>query len=105
MTHEEEAMAENDTGVLFTPLRVGDIDMRNRIVMAPMTRSRADADGAQGRDVAIVDAQHLTLGDVGATDQNIVVGMKQDDGRHHRDHHWRRGGLRGRVCRRHDALR
>lgn len=29
---------------LFTPLALGDLDLRNRIVMAPMTRSRADAD-------------------------------------------------------------
>ena len=26
---------------LFEPLRLGDIDLNNRIVMAPMTRSRA----------------------------------------------------------------
>ena len=30
---------------LFTPLALGDLELRNRIVMAPMTRSRAD-DGA-----------------------------------------------------------
>lgn len=29
---------------LFQPLAIGEIDCRNRIVMAPMTRSRADAD-------------------------------------------------------------
>jgi len=31
-----------DTSPLFTPARFGDIALRNRIVMAPMTRSRAD---------------------------------------------------------------
>jgi len=30
---------------LFTPLKLGALDLRNRIVMAPMTRSRAAADG------------------------------------------------------------
>ncbi len=29
---------------LFTPLRLGDIDLQNRFVMAPMTRSRANPD-------------------------------------------------------------
>ncbi len=30
---------------LFTPLKLGALELRNRIVMAPMTRSRAGADG------------------------------------------------------------
>ena len=30
---------------LFTPLALGQLQLRNRIVMAPMTRSRADAEG------------------------------------------------------------
>lgn len=30
---------------LLTPARFGDIDLKNRVVMAPMTRSRAGADG------------------------------------------------------------
>ena len=29
------------TPILFTPLRVGDIELRNRVVMAPLTRNRA----------------------------------------------------------------
>ena len=29
---------------LFAPLELGDIPLRNRIVMAPMTRSRATAE-------------------------------------------------------------
>ena len=37
---------ENTT--LFTPLRIGEIEMPNRIVMAPMTRSRADDAGIPG---------------------------------------------------------
>jgi N-ethylmaleimide reductase len=31
----------------FDPLRVGQIELNNRIIMAPMTRSRADDDGVQ----------------------------------------------------------
>ena len=31
---------------LMTPARFGRLDLRNRVVMAPMTRSRATADGA-----------------------------------------------------------
>jgi N-ethylmaleimide reductase len=30
---------------LFTPLKIGSLELRNRMVMAPMTRSRADANG------------------------------------------------------------
>ena len=32
---------------LFSPLTVGDYELKNRIVMAPMTRARADAQGIQ----------------------------------------------------------
>ncbi len=34
------------TDILFTPTRLGRIEMSNRFVMAPMTRSRADSDGS-----------------------------------------------------------
>ncbi|MFZ0559893.1 MAG: alkene reductase [Methylovirgula sp.] len=30
-----------DAGILFSPFRLGDLDLRNRIVMAPLTRNRA----------------------------------------------------------------
>jgi 2,4-dienoyl-CoA reductase-like NADH-dependent reductase (Old Yellow Enzyme family) len=30
---------------LFSPIQLGDYSLRNRVVMAPMTRSRADAEG------------------------------------------------------------
>src|SRR5271165_2071720 len=30
---------------LFTPVTLGDYSLRNRVVMAPMTRARADAQG------------------------------------------------------------
>ena len=29
----------------FTPIQLGKIALQNRVVMAPMTRNRADADG------------------------------------------------------------
>ena len=32
------------TDLLFSPLRLGDIDLANRVVMAPMTRDRAGSD-------------------------------------------------------------
>lgn len=35
------------TEALFQPTRLGAIDVRNRIAMAPLTRSRADMDGVQ----------------------------------------------------------
>ncbi|MBM7045010.1 MULTISPECIES: alkene reductase [Rhizobium] len=37
---------------IFTPTRLGRIEIANRLVMAPMTRSRADDDGVQG-DLAV----------------------------------------------------
>lgn len=39
---------------LFLPLRLGDLDLANRIVMAPMTRNRADPDGSP----SVLMAQH-----------------------------------------------
>ncbi len=35
-------MTESSAPKLFSPMRIGDIDMANRIVMAPLTRCRAD---------------------------------------------------------------
>ena len=34
-----------DTGVLFTPVMVGDLNLPNRVLMAPLTRNRAQSDG------------------------------------------------------------
>ena len=42
---------------LFTPTRLGRIDLANRLVMAPMTRSRADNDGVVGDLTATYYAQ------------------------------------------------
>jgi 2,4-dienoyl-CoA reductase-like NADH-dependent reductase (Old Yellow Enzyme family) len=40
-------LTEESMTTLFDPLRVGEIELDNRIVMAPMTRSRADDEGIQ----------------------------------------------------------
>ena len=47
---------------LFDPLRVGDIELDNRIVMAPMTRSRADERGVQPAFVAEYYRQRASAG-------------------------------------------
>lgn len=51
-----------DMSSLFTPTRVGRIDLANRIVMAPMTRSRAAEDGAPGDLAAEYYAQRASVG-------------------------------------------
>src|SRR5688572_11086762 len=47
---------------LFASLKVGDLTLKNRIVMAPMTRSRADDEGVQPDYVADYYAQRATAG-------------------------------------------
>lgn len=47
---------------LFDPLRVGGMELDNRIVMAPMTRSRADDAGVQAPYVAEYYRQRATAG-------------------------------------------
>lgn len=44
--------ASNERMNLFSPIKLGDYSLRNRIVMAPMTRSRADAQGVPS-DLAV----------------------------------------------------
>ncbi len=39
-------------GMLFEPLQLGDLHLANRVVMAPMTRNRAGADGVPGELMA-----------------------------------------------------
>ena len=40
-----------DLAVLFQPVRLGSLELKNRIVMAPMTRTHSP-DGVPGEDVA-----------------------------------------------------
>lgn len=47
---------------LFTPVRVGRYTLENRLVMAPMTRSRAAFDGTPGEWAAEYYAQRASLG-------------------------------------------
>ncbi|MFI1730066.1 alkene reductase [Streptomyces acidicola] len=47
---------------LFDPFRLGDLSLSNRVVMAPMTRSRATADGLATESVAAYYAQRATAG-------------------------------------------
>ncbi|WP_309138495.1 alkene reductase [Nocardia cyriacigeorgica] len=48
--------------MLSDPIRLGMIETANRIVMAPMTRSRASADGVPGRSIATYYAQRASAG-------------------------------------------
>ncbi len=47
---------------LFQPARLGDIELANRVVMAPMTRSRAAADGMPTLDMVEYYAQRASAG-------------------------------------------
>lgn len=47
---------------LFTPVQIGSRTLPNRLVMAPMTRSRADEDGAPGDLVVQYYAQRASAG-------------------------------------------
>jgi 2,4-dienoyl-CoA reductase-like NADH-dependent reductase (Old Yellow Enzyme family) len=47
---------------LFTPIQVGAIHLKNRMVMAPMTRSRANPDRAPNVLMAEYYAQRVSAG-------------------------------------------
>ncbi len=47
---------------LFDPLRVGNMELDNRIIMAPMTRSRADDEGTQSPFAAEYYGQRASAG-------------------------------------------
>lgn len=47
---------------IFDPVRVGRYTFSNRLVMAPMTRSRANADSTPGKSAAAYYAQRASLG-------------------------------------------
>ncbi len=56
-------MADNSTRTdLFNPLRIGAIEAANRIVMAPLTRSRVGEDGVPGELQAEYYAQRASAG-------------------------------------------
>jgi N-ethylmaleimide reductase len=47
---------------LFSPVSLGSLDLDNRVVMAPLTRLRADAHGVPGELIALHYAQRATAG-------------------------------------------
>lgn len=56
---------------LFSPVQMGAIEMANRIVMAPVTRSRYEEDGVPGELHATYYAQRATAGLIVAEATNI----------------------------------
>lgn len=50
------------SNILFTPTKVGRLELANRIVMAPMTRGRADADGTPNDLIAEYYQQRASAG-------------------------------------------
>lgn len=48
--------------ILFEPVRLGELQLANRIVMAPMTRSRADADAVPTADMVEYYRQRASAG-------------------------------------------
>src|SRR5262245_47445745 len=58
---------------LFTPWNLGGINLPNRVVMAPMTRSRANAQGAPDALTATYYAQRATAGLIFTEANNISV--------------------------------
>lgn len=59
---------------LFSPLRLGELNLKNRIVMAPMTRNRALADGSPSHLMAEHYAQRAAAGMV-ITEMTVISGM------------------------------
>jgi N-ethylmaleimide reductase len=47
---------------LFDPIRIGNIELKNRIIMAPMTRSRANDEGIQPPYAAEYYGQRASAG-------------------------------------------
>jgi N-ethylmaleimide reductase len=57
-----DSHTQADTADLFQPVRLGPLTLPNRIVMAPLTRSRAAAGGVQGEMNARYYAQRASAG-------------------------------------------
>ncbi|MBF6349743.1 MULTISPECIES: alkene reductase [Nocardia] len=74
-------MTTTATGRLFTPARLGELELSHRLVMAPLTRNRAAADGtptdlmttyyAQRATAGLIIAEAATPNPVGQTYPNI----------------------------------
>ena len=48
--------------ILYSPVHLGELSLRNRVFMAPLTRNRADADGTPGRWAATYYRQRSSAG-------------------------------------------
>lgn len=48
--------------ILFEPVRLGELQLANRIIMAPMTRSRADSSGVPGSEMVEYYRQRASAG-------------------------------------------
>lgn len=85
---------------LFDPVQVGDYRLANRIVMAPLTRSRAHVDGTANTLMTEYYAQRASAGLIIAEGTNISPQGRAT--RTHRDstapRKWRRGGRSLRPC-------
>ena len=46
-------MSHSGTPKLFAPFRLGDLDLKNRVVMAPLTRNRASHDNDAPNDLNV----------------------------------------------------
>lgn len=57
-----QTRAGDDSTDLFSAVRLGRLRLRNRLIMAPVTRMRADPDGVPGELVAEYYAQRASLG-------------------------------------------
>src|ERR1700719_2966967 len=62
LTSNPSPVEENTMKRSFTPIRVGRYTVPNRLVMAPMTRSRAKLDGTPGELAAEYYAQRASVG-------------------------------------------
>jgi N-ethylmaleimide reductase len=61
-TTDSHSEGDVESENLFSPYRLGDIELNNRIVMSPMTRSRALEDNAQNPIAATYYAQRASAG-------------------------------------------
>ncbi len=68
--------ASESENLLFSPYRLGPLVLRNRVVMAPLTRSRADDDGVPGELQATYYGQRASAGLIISEATNISAQAK-----------------------------
>ena len=59
---------------LFTPLRLGSLELPNRIWMAPLTRCRAEAEHVPGELMALYYSQRASAGLIVAEATMVIQG-------------------------------